>query len=55
MFTAEVNNATQGALILRVGSRDVEMKMFSDHTASGIIGKGIMDAGPNLGPIQKAK
>ena len=62
MFVAEWNHATQGAwvrafvkLIHRVSSREIEVKMFPYHTASSLVGKGIVDSGPNLGPIQKPK
>ena len=62
MFSAERNHATQGAwlgalvkLIHRVSSGEIEVKMFPYHTASSLVGKRIVDTGPNLGPIQKPK
>ena len=62
MFTAEGNHGTQGAwvrtvvkLIHRVGSREIEVEVFPNDTASSLIGNGIMNTGPNLGPVQKSK
>ena len=62
MFTAEGNHVTQGTrfrsvvkLIHGVGSREIEVEVFPNDTASSLIGNGIMNTGPNLGPVQKPK